>query len=91
MSEYRAAPAVAWVVQTAGLELFRDPGSPVVRLGYPEAAVWDLAVRGASLERITTDLAVIASLHRDGARDLAVRTIDSLCASGFLVRKVADG
>jgi len=55
----RVAQGVSWFVEEHGVLIIDELSRDSVRLSYPEAAVWDLLVRGSSTLRT-------ASLLREG-------------------------
>lgn len=83
---YRCAPGIGWVVQTTGLTLVRQGEGVVAELGYPEAAVWDLASRGYRFDRLVFVIRHVAGLDEEAARRLVLETLQGWVRAGLLVR-----
>ncbi|MDP3000838.1 MAG: hypothetical protein Q8N47_25365 [Bryobacterales bacterium] len=60
-------------------------------LGYPQAAVWDLASRCDSEERITRKIGAIAGLEPGAAGRLVRESLAEWARAGFLVPEAGDG
>jgi hypothetical protein len=76
-------PEIPLVVEPAGIRLSR-PGSQMI-LGYPEAAVWEMAARGYDLARIVDSLQ-----HIIGVEQIVMDTFQILSERGF-GKKETDG
>ena len=75
---------VAWVVEPHGVVLSHLAHGRRRELGYPEAAVWDLAARGRSVETIGPMLELIAGIGPREARTLVDSCLDQWLAEGWL-------
>jgi hypothetical protein len=89
--EFRPRGTVRWTVESAGVQLFDSATGAVCTLGYPEAAVWDLMVRGRSRPAIVSLMRPIASLDPRHAESLVSGLLIEWCARGFLEREDAPG
>jgi len=87
---YRVSPAVRWVVEKRGLLLVGGDGSHL-RLGYPEAAIWDLLSRGYRTRTLVSSLAHIVGVDDSTAMKLLFDTARDLLAAGFLSSETSDG
>ena len=82
MSErYAAAPGVAWTVERRGVLLLGDGGR---MLAYPEAAIWDLLVRGNTLDQVSGKLSAIAGVPAEAARRLTGEWVERWSGEGLL-------
>jgi hypothetical protein len=82
--QYECAPRTAWCVEGDGIVLVNRTSGAVRRLGYPQAAVWDLAARGQSFRRIASTLRAVASLGETDAVRLIHSCVRSWVEAGFL-------
>jgi hypothetical protein len=69
------AAGVSWIVEHDGIRLLRIGAGCAELLGYPEAAIWDLAVRGAGESAMAPKIAAIAACSTDEARRIIARTL----------------
>ena len=84
VSSYRAT-GVYWIVGRTALMLVDGNGS-ATRLGYPDAAVWDLLSRGCSPGDASRLVAFIASLGIPAAERLVQSDVEAWVAAGLLER-----
>ena len=91
MQEYRSMPRVAWAVNTDGIVLTNEATGAVCRLGYPEAAVWDLISRGYSYEVTVSLLCTIGSLTLDSAERLVLESLAAWASGCFLTTEAKYG
>jgi hypothetical protein len=84
-------PGVSWVVESDGILLLNRGTGRILRLGYPEAAVWDLASRDGSIERIVPKLGRVASCGDREARRIVTGCMEAWIGGGWLVRKIGNG
>jgi hypothetical protein len=88
---YRVSPGVAWVVELDGIILINRGSSNTLRLGYPQAAVWDLANRGLPFERIVSLLSVISALSSEQAGRLVQESFQQWQEQGFFQEVMGNG
>jgi len=75
---------VRYVVESTGIRLINTKSAGTHWLGYPEAAVWDMAVQGLDFERIVAAMQSIAGLDAGQAEIAIVDLFESLQRCGFL-------
>lgn len=80
-----AAPGVRWVVEATSLAVYNPSGS-VTRLGYPEAAVWDMLTHGETPTRAAGRLVYVAALSPIDAEAVVGRAVDAWVRAGLFVR-----
>jgi hypothetical protein len=80
----RPAPEVRYVVESAGIRLIDTGTGAEHTLGYPEAAVWDMAARGYDSGRIATCLEQIAWVTPTHAAEIVRDTFAMLHERGFV-------
>ena len=78
---FQPDPDTRFVVEPAGVRLVR--GSAETILGYPEAAIWDMAVRGYDLARIVDSLQHIIGVTPAHAQQIVLDTLQMLSERGF--------
>jgi hypothetical protein len=83
---YHCPEHVGWSVEIDTIRLINRRSGAVCRLGYPEAAVWDLLSRGYAHEDLVRLLGVIASVDLSEAEQLVLRTVKDLAEKGFLTQ-----
>jgi hypothetical protein len=81
---YRLAAGVRWAVDRAGVNVAGAGGT--FRLGYPEAAVWDLAGRGYRFARIVALTGAIGDLDPPQAEALVRSAFADWAEAGLLER-----
>ncbi len=82
---YHVAPGVRWAVERTTLTLVDGRGG-ACRLGYPEAAVWDLVSRGYPLAEVARMIAAIASLDPTAADAIIRSAIEGWERAGLIRR-----
>jgi hypothetical protein len=82
---HELAPGVRWSVEADGL-LVMDGQHRVHRLGYPEAAIWDLVSRGYSPDRCAQMMVYIVGESLDGARALVDRALNQWTEIGLFIK-----
>ena len=80
------APDVFWTVQSAGVLVLNARTGVSAELRYPEAAVWDLLMRGRDRMRMVRILSVVAGLTTPSARREIERCIAQWQLSGWIVQ-----
>jgi hypothetical protein len=80
----RPAEAAAWTVEPDGIALLNARQGRHLRLGYPEAAVWDLLARQKPEESLLPLLEAIAGLARPQAEELLASCLASWLEEGWL-------
>jgi hypothetical protein len=78
---FQPSPKIRSVVEPAGVRLIHGQSETV--LGYPEAAIWDMAVRGYQLARIVDTLHHIIEVTPAQAEQIALDTLQMLSERGF--------
>jgi hypothetical protein len=91
VSEYRPAKTVGWAVEPTGILVLDAAAGRSVFLGYPEAAAWDLIVRGNPPARVAAQLAHIASVAPAEAGRLTGELLARWCAEGLLEEGESGG
>jgi hypothetical protein len=82
---------VQWVVETAGLTLFRSVAGAFLCVPYPYAAVWDLIQRGYQRNDAVRLTGHIAGVPTGEARRLVDQAIRDWKAMGLLVSEAEHG
>ncbi len=90
MAIYRPARGVRWAVEADGL-LLADGAGRVVRIGYPEAAIWDLMARGYRHGKLVPLMTHIAALEPAAAGELVADQLEQWVARGWLHKELGDG
>jgi hypothetical protein len=85
---FQPDPDTRFVVEPAGVRLVH--GQSETTLGYPEAAIWDMAVRGYDLARIVDLLRHIIGVTPAHAEQVVFDTLQMLSERGFGSREKAD-
>jgi hypothetical protein len=88
---YRCSSETRWTVETDGIVLWDLATGARLLLGYPQAAVWDLASRCDSEERIIRKVGAIAGLEPGAAGRLVRDSLAEWAKAGFLVPEAGDG
>lgn len=81
---FRCRPGVLFAVELDGVTIIEPGAGTSLRLGYPDAAVWDLLCRGYAFDTVAGMLGHIAAMRRDEAARAARETICQLLDQGFL-------
>lgn len=81
---YRAAAGVSWVVQDRGVEVLDEAARRSQRLGYPEAAVWELLLRGHDVPAAAEMLRWVLDVPPEEARELVERCLGEWTRAGWL-------
>jgi hypothetical protein len=74
----RCAPDVSWRAESDGIRVLAPDRALTLKLGYPEAALWDMITRGVAGQR-----AITMMLHIGGFGDEAA-------AAAFITSKVQE-
>jgi hypothetical protein len=88
LAVFQPDPDTRFVVEPAGVKLIRGQSETI--LGYPEAAAWDMAVRGYDLARIVDTLQHIVGVTPAHARQIVLDTLQMLSERGFGSQEKAD-
>ncbi|MCB9295284.1 MAG: hypothetical protein H6559_19505 [Lewinellaceae bacterium] len=83
-ASYSCHPKVRWVVEIDGVLLIHHELEKKKKLGYPEAAVWDLATQGFAYARMVDLITRIASVGFREAENIVNGCLESLAEQGFL-------
>lgn len=85
---YVLAPGCSWVADARGILVLDELARDACALGYPEAAIWELLLRGHSSEEAARLLQWIADLSPEEAQDLVSTRALQWVEAGWL--QVAD-
>ena len=88
---YAAASGVAWSVERRGVLVFGADGRGGRMLSYPQAAVWDLVVRGNTMDKVSEQLSAIAAVSEEAAKQIARVAVAQWREQGLLVEGGARG
>ena len=91
MADFRLAQHVSWAVETGGVRIFDGAAGAAVFLSYPQAAIWDLTVRGEAPDRIVEKLRWIAAVSAEESRTLVMGCLADWLCRHYLVEEAADG
>lgn len=86
---YRVAPGLSWVVENGGVQIVDEVARQSERVGYPEAVVWELLVRGHNERQAGDRLRWILGVGADEAHAMVRRCRDGWTVAERLV--VATG
>jgi hypothetical protein len=81
---YCVAPGIRWIVEERGVRIIDELARRSEALGYPEAAVWELLLRGHSLPETVRMVRHIAGVTGAQAQMSVERCIDRWCKAGWL-------
>jgi len=87
---YRPAPGVRWVVEDDGL-LLDDATGRIEKVGYPDAAIWDLMVRGTRHGKLVELMTHVAGLDAAAASRLVTERLERWAERGVLQRPRGEG
>jgi hypothetical protein len=85
------APHIGWIVEEGSVRVFHVQQGELLKLRYPEAAVWDLISRYLQEGDIVPKLAAISELNAAGARALLRSCLRRWLQAGVLVKTGAHG
>ncbi len=91
MGRYRCAEGVSWAVELHGVVVLDPRRESAIRLGYPEAALWDLVSRSESGERLTQKMGALGSLEAEAVERFVSETLRRWVEAGLLVAEEGDG
>jgi hypothetical protein len=80
----KVVDGVSWTVERTAVTVFAPHLDRALRLDYPEAAIWDLAVRGQPVARIAVKLEWISGLDAAQARSFVAAAVGRWLASGLM-------
>jgi len=83
------APHIGWIVEEESVRVFQAKKGELLKLKYPEAAVWDLISRYSQEADIIPKLAAICELNAASARTLLRSCLRSWLQAKVLL-KAAD-
>lgn len=84
-SIYRAAPGLSWVVQSHGVLVVDDLARQATTLSYPEAAVWELLLRGHTADHSGVLLQWIMGLPAGAAQAAVADAVTAWSLAGWIV------
>jgi len=79
-----AAPGIRWLVEEYGVLVIDELARRSEALSYPEAAVWELLLRGHSLPETVRMFSHIAGVTDEQAQTSVERCIDRWRQAGWL-------
>ena len=91
MPEYRLAAGVSWTVEPGGIFLTHNSGAAVLRLAYPEAAMWDWMSRGEPWEGLIRKTRAAAKLEEADAERVVREALRAWVEAGWLVSEASGG
>ena len=80
-----------WAVETDTIVVMNTRTSQILRLAYPEAALWDLLSRGYSWERVCQLMAAIIRTTPEDAECLVETCLARWVAAELLIRSGGHG
>jgi hypothetical protein len=88
---YQRPPHVVWTVERKGILLLDQHSGAVLRLEYPQAAVWDLLHKKYEFDQMIRMLSVIAAMDTGRSKQLLVESLTAWTQAGFLNMKTENG
>jgi len=85
------APDIGWIVEEGSVRIFHAGKGELLKLGYPEAAVWDLISRYSREEEIVPKLAAIGDLSAPAARIFLRSCLRRWIQAGILLKTGGHG
>jgi hypothetical protein len=85
------APDIGWIVEETSVRVFQAEKGELLRLAYPEAAVWDLIGRHSREADMVPKLAAIGDLSRAAARSLLRACLRDWLRAGILLETEKNG
>ena len=79
-----AAIGVRWVVEARGIRVIDELARCTQVLQYPEAGVWELLMRGHSLQQTSSMISHIAALSSEQADALVEQCVGAWRKAGWL-------
>ena len=87
----RCEPHIKWSVESKGVVLIHPERNEVLKLKYPEAAVWDLIQRSYSFEKTVKLLSAITLEDEKTTMVFLMKTLQEWVEKGMLIVEVVDG
>ena len=84
--EYQAAVGISWVVQNRGVQVIDEIARRSETLTYPQAAVWELILRGRDPAGAACMTQWIAGIAVEEAQALVARCIGEWTEAGWIQR-----
>ena len=81
---YCAASGIRWLAEEHGVLVIDELARRSEALNYPEAAVWELLLRGHSLPETVSMLKYIAGITDERAQLCVEQCVDRWCKAGWL-------
>jgi hypothetical protein len=88
---YGASVGMSWVVQAHGVRVSDELARRSETLDYPEAAIWELLLRGHSVREAGAALQWILEVPADQAQGLVARCVREWTGAGWLETKGGEG
>ena len=85
LRRYQLTAGLQWTAETDGLIVIDGRGE-TTRLGYPEAAIWDLISRSYDFPKTVCMMRFIAGLEEEASRRLVWDTLEHWHSTGLLTR-----
>jgi hypothetical protein len=84
IQSYTCTREIQWAVETDGIMLIQPSLNRAIKLGYPEAALWDLLSRCLPQERIIVMIATISGKDRYESEEWVSGTCNTWLKTGLI-------
>jgi len=84
---FQPHPDIQYAVETTTIKLINTRTGEVHTLGYPQAAIWDMASRACDEAAIVDVLGVVLRVTTSHAQIILSDTLDAWHKRGFLIRE----
>jgi hypothetical protein len=84
-------PYIHWSVESRGICLINTSSGNSKYFHYPQAALWNLFIRGYAYPQILEMLSAIASVDKDKTAILIMDTFNEWVENGFLIQDFNHG
>lgn len=88
---HKPSKSAMWLVESRGVELFDAKSGKRESLPYPQAAIWDLLVRGYGVEAIGPMVELIGGIAPAQAAALVAGSLEDWIRGGWLEAEGGGG
>jgi|GEM_PF-981508 len=88
---FRCAPEVSWAVEGDGIILIRQDREGVIKLGYPQSAVWDLITQHYPFDKMISLVSAIDSSDDSTSIRIVAESLREWVNAGLLISERVYG